>query len=135
MEFAIGLRPVDALTVSANVSYIDAENRTPGTAFRTDLLRRPKETAAFVVDYRLPFGLGIGGTVQIVGDSFDSDSYGSRVRVDGYALASVRAELPIGDRLSIYGRIDNVTDARYQTVAEYGTYGRAAYGGVRVKLD
>ena len=135
VEFAIGLRPVDALTVSANVSYIDAENRTPGTAFRTDLLRRPKETAAFVVDYRLPFGLGIGGTVQIVGDSFDSDSYGSRVRVDGYALASVRAELPIGDRLSIYGRIDNVTDARYQTVAEYGTYGRAAYGGVRVKLD
>ena len=135
VEFAIGLRPVDALTVSANVSYIDAENRTPGTAFRTDLLRRPKETAAFVVDYRLPFGLGIGGMVQIVGDSYDSDSFGSRVQVDGYALASVRAELPIGNRLSIYGRIDNVTDARYQTVAEYGTYGRAAYGGIRVKLD
>lgn len=135
VEFMIGLRPVDALTVSANVSYIDSENRTPGTAFGTALLRRPKETAAFVVDYRLPFGLGIGGTVQIVGDSFDSDSYGSRVRVDGYALASVRAELPIGERLSVYGRIDNVTDARYQTVAEYGTYGRAAYGGIRVKLD
>ncbi|MCP3736442.1 TonB-dependent receptor [Sphingomonas sp. RP10(2022)] len=135
VEVMIGLRPVEALTVSANVSYIDSENRTPGTAFRTDLLRRPKETAAFVVDYRLPFGLGIGGTVQIVGDSFDSDSYGSRVRVDGYALASVRAELPLGERFSIYGRIDNVTDARYQTVAEYGTYGRAAYGGVRVKLN
>lgn len=134
VEFAIGLRPVDALTVSANVSYIDSENRTPGTAFGSDLLRRPKETAAFVVDYRLPFGLGIGGTVQLVGDSFDSDSYGNRVRLDGYALASIRAELPLGDRFSVYGRVDNVTDTRYQAVAEYGTYGRAAYGGVRVKL-
>ncbi|WP_210356942.1 TonB-dependent receptor plug domain-containing protein [Sphingomonas beigongshangi] len=134
VEFAIGLRPVDALTVSANVSYIDSENRTPGTTFGSDLLRRPKETAAFVVDYRLPFGLGIGGTVQLVGDSFDSDSYGNRVRLDGYALASIRAELPLGDRFSVYGRVDNVTDTRYQAVAEYGTYGRAAYGGVRVKL-
>ncbi|WP_447406949.1 TonB-dependent receptor, partial [Clostridium perfringens] len=91
-------------------SYIDSENRTPGAAFRTDLLRRPKQTAAFVIDYRLPFGLGIGGTVQIVGDSVDVDSYGDRVALDGYALASVRAELPLGDRFSIYGRIDNVTD-------------------------
>ncbi|MBI0476780.1 TonB-dependent receptor [Sphingomonas sp. MA1305] len=134
VEVAIGLRPVDALTVSANFSYIDSQNRTPGTSFGTDLLRRPKETAAFVVDYRLPFGLGIGGTVQIVGDSVDSDSYGNRVQVDGYALASIRAELPLGDRFSVYGRIDNLTDERYFTVAEYGTYGRAAYGGIRVKL-
>ncbi len=135
VELAIALRPVEAFTVSANVSYIDSRNRTPGTSFGADLLRRPKETAAFVADYRLPFGLAIGGTVQIVGDSLDVDSNGATVRVDGYALAGVRAELPIGERVSIYGRIDNVTDATYRTAAEYGTYGRAAYGGVRVKLN
>jgi len=134
VELAIALRPVEALTVSANVSYIDSRNRTPGASFGTDLLRRPKETAAFVADYRLPFGLSIGGTVQMVGDSLDYDSNGDLVQVDGYALAGVRAELPVGDRLSIYGRVDNVTDARYQTAAEYGTYGRAAFGGIRVKL-
>ena len=133
VEFTIALRPVDALTLSGNVSYIDSRNRTPGAAFDLDLARRPKETAAVNVDYRLPFGLSVGGTVQMVGDSYDDAA--NSVRLDGYALASLRAELPIGDRLSVYGRVDNLFDEDYRVIAGYGTYGRAAYGGIRVTLD
>ncbi len=43
--------------------------------------------------------------------------------------------MPVNDRLSVYARVDNVWDEQYETVAGYGTLGRAAYGGVRVKLD
>jgi vitamin B12 transporter len=43
--------------------------------------------------------------------------------------------MPVSKIFSVYGRVDNLFDARYQTVAGYGTYGRAAYGGVRVKLN
>ena len=32
------------------------------------------------------------------------------------------------------GAIDNVTDAKYATVYGYGTYGRSAFGGVRVRF-
>jgi vitamin B12 transporter len=46
----------------------------------------------------------------------------------------VRAELPIGERFAVYGRVDNLTDTRYETIAGYGNYGRAAYGGVRLRL-
>ena len=132
VEFTLALRPVDALTLSANYSYIDTENRSIGDNFGNDLARRPKQTASVDADYRFAFGLSIGGTVTMVGDSFDEAS--NTTRLDGYALAGVRAELPIGERFAVYGRVDNLTDSRYETIAGYGNYGRAAYGGVRLRL-
>ena len=133
VEFELALRPIDALTVTGNVSYIDSKNRSPGANFGNDLARRPKETASVSADYRLPFGLSLGGTITMVGDSYDDP--GNFTRLDGYTLASLRAELPVGERLVVYGRVENLFDEKYQTVATYGTPGRAAYGGIRVKLD
>lgn len=131
-EFTLALRPVDALTLTANYSYIHTENRSIGDDFGKTLARRPEQTASVNADYRFPFGLSIGGTVTMVGDSFDDSA--NTVRLDGYALGGVRAEFPIGERFAVYGRVDNITDASYQTIAGYGNYGRAAYGGVRLRL-
>ena len=133
VELELALRPSNALTLTGNVSYIDATNRSAGANLGKDLARRPHETASVDADYRFPFGLRVGGTVTIVGDSFDNAA--NSVRLDGYALASVRAELRVGERFSLYGRVENVADERYQTAAGYGTFGRAAYGGVRIRLD
>ena len=133
VEVEVALHPVEALTVSGNYSYIDAKNRSTGATFGKDLARRPKQTVSVSADYRFPFGLSLGGTVSHVGDSFDDA--GNTVRLDGYVLAGFRAEMAIGHRLSIYGRIDNAFDEKYRTVANYGTDGRAAYGGIRVMLD
>jgi len=132
VEFTLALRPVDALTLTANYSYIDTENRSIGIDFGNNLARRPRQTASVNADYRFGFGLSVGGTVTMVGDSFDDA--GNTARLDGYALAGVRAELPIGERFAVYGRVDNLTDSRYETIAGYGNYGRAAYGGVRLRL-
>ena len=68
-----------------------------------------------------------------VGDSFDDA--GNFNRLDGYVIVGVRAELPIGDRFAIYGRVDNLFDERYTVVRGYGTPGRAAFGGIRLKFD
>ena len=108
-------------------------NRSPGANFGKDLARRPKETVSVSADYRLPFGLSVGGTISHVGDSFDNAA--NTTRLDGYVLAGLRAEMPIGDHFVLYGRVDNLFDEKYQTVAGYGTYGRTAYGGIRVKLN
>ena len=132
VEAELTLRPIDALTFTANYSYIHAENRSAGANLGKDLARRPRQTVNVSLDYRLPFGLSLGGTVSHVSDSFDNAA--NTVRLDGYVLAGVRAEMPIGEHFAIYGRVDNLFDERYQTVATYGTLGRAAYGGVRVKL-
>lgn len=132
VELGLVLRPTSAFTVAGSYSYIDSQNRSAGFE-GNDLARRPRHAVSMSADYRFGFGLALGGTVQVVGDSFD-DAYNS-VRLDGYTLASVRAELPLNERLSLYGRLENAFNERYQVVSGYGTIGRAAYGGVRVRFD
>jgi vitamin B12 transporter len=133
VEIALALKPIDAFTVSANYTYTDAENRSPGANFGNDLARRPRQTVSVSADYRFPFGLSVGGTILTVGDSFDDAA--NAVRLDGYAIASIRAEMPVGEHFSVYGRIENLFDEKYETTAGYGTYGRAAYAGVRLRFD
>ncbi|MEG3181434.1 TonB-dependent receptor plug domain-containing protein [Sphingomonas sp. LT1P40] len=133
VEAALTLKPVEALSFVAAYSYIDARDRSPGTAnFGKRLARRAEQTVSVSVDYDWSFGLSTGATVTVVGDSFDNSA--NTVRLDGYALAGVRASLPLGEHLEVYGRVDNLFDANYATAFGYGVYGRAAYGGVRVRF-
>jgi vitamin B12 transporter len=83
-------------------------------------------------DYDWSFGLSTGATIMMVGDSFDNAA--NTVRLDGYALAGVRASFALTERIEVYGRVDNLFNADYATAFNYGTYGRAAYGGVRARF-
>lgn len=133
VEATLALRPVDALNVTASYSYIDARDRSGRPLFDGKRLpRRAEHAVSLSADYDWSFGLSTGATVTLVGDSFDNAA--NSVRLDGYALAGVRASLPIGQNLELYGRVDNLFDADYATAAGFGTYGRAAYGGVRVSF-
>src|SRR3569623_1869496 len=134
VEFALNARPSDTLTLSASYSFIESKNAAlTDVNFGNDLARRPRQSASVSVDWKPPVGLSVGMTVLMVGDSFDDA--GNFNRLDGYVVAGVRAEMPSGRRFALYGRVDNLFDARYQVVRGYGTPGRAAYGGVRVRFD
>ncbi len=54
--------------------------------------------------------------------------------LDSYAIGTVRASVPVGAHLEVFGRIENVTDADYATAGDYGTAGRSAFVGVRAKM-
>ena len=128
LEFGLTLKPVEALTVQANYSWIDAENRANGLK----LARRPSQSVNASVDYRWAFGLETGATVTHVGDSFDNAS--NTRRLDGYVLVDLRASYPITQGVSLYGRIENLFNEEYETIFRYGTPRRAAYAGVRLSL-
>ncbi|KQM26385.1 MULTISPECIES: TonB-dependent receptor plug domain-containing protein [unclassified Sphingomonas] len=132
LEFALKLKPVEAFTVAAAYTWLDAENRSVGTAnFGRKLARRPANSMTVNADYRWAFGLSTGATVTMIGDSFDNAS--NARRLDGYVLTDLRAAFPVTERVEVYGRVENLFDERYQTIFQYGTPGRAAYGGVRVR--
>lgn len=132
LEFALKLRPVEAFTVAAAYTWLDAENRSAGTAnFGRKLARRPSDSLSVNADYRWGIGLATGATVTMIGDSFDNAS--NARRLDGYVLTDLRASFPVTQRVDVYGRVENLFDARYQTIFQYGTPGRAAYGGVRLR--
>jgi vitamin B12 transporter len=128
VEAMLTLKPVDALTVTAAYSYIDARDRDTGSR----LPRRPTNAVSVSADYDWSFGLSTGATLTMVSDSFNNATLTQRL--DGYALLGVRASFPITQNLEIYGRIDNLFDEEYATVYGYNTYGRSAFGGVRVRF-
>ena len=114
-------------------SYIDTENRTPGSSARgNELARRPAHALTVSADWQTPVGLVVGGDIRLVGDSFDDAA--NLVPLDGYALADVRASFPFGNNFELFGRVENVTDANYVEVAGYATQGRAAYIGARLRM-
>jgi vitamin B12 transporter len=70
-----------------------------------------------------------------VSDSADNDFQTfTRTALDGYTLATIRARVPIGEKFEVYGRVENLFDAAYETVSGYGTYGRTGHIGVRAKF-
>lgn len=132
-EFALTLRPVDALTLQATHGIVDTRNRTPGSStFDLRLPRRPEHSTSVLVDYRWRFGLEIGFTITNVSRSFENA--GNTVPLPGYTLADIRAALPVGDRLEITARIENLFDEVYETALRFGQPGRAAYIGARVRV-
>ena len=80
-------------------------------------------------DWETVWGVSVGASLLMVGDSFDNAS--NSVRIDGYALVGLRAAVEVIDGVELFGRVDNLFDVSYETVAGYGTYGRSAYAGVR----
>ncbi len=118
----------ERFSVRAAYTFLDATNRATGK----QLARRPRHALSASADWTTPLaGLALGADLRLVGDSFDDA--GNFTRLDGHALLTLRATVPLGEHLELYGRVENVTDAQYQTVAGYGSYGRSAYGGVRLK--
>jgi vitamin B12 transporter len=132
VEIGLIIRPSDDLDVRVNYALVDATTRSPGANFGNQLARRPRDKASFVADWRSPLGLKLGATIALTGDSFDNINNGFANRLDGYWLTTVRAAFPITDRFEVYGRVENLFDEDYTIVKGYNTYGRAAYGGVRV---
>ncbi len=128
IEFGLILKPVEALTVQANYSWIDAENRADGLR----LARRPSQSINASVDYKWVSGLETGATVTHVGNSFDNES--NTRRLEGYVLVDLRTSYPITKGISLYGRIENLFDEQYETIFRYGTPRRAAYAGIRLNF-
>jgi vitamin B12 transporter len=128
VEAFIEMRPTNRLTATLNYSLIDAKNRVTGAR----LIRRPVNSINGAIDWKARDWLNLGASVQTVGDSLDG--FGGGIRLDGYTLVGLRAAVSLGDRFELYGRVENLFDARYTVVSGYGTLGRNSHIGVRAKF-
>ena len=132
LEAGFNLNPTKRLDVRASYTLVNAINQTDGGNFGNRQALRPQHSASLTIDWRTSVGLSVGGSVLIIGDSFDNAA--NTVRLDGYALVGVRASMPLTDVIEVYGRVDNLFDAEYTTVARYNSFGRNAAIGVRAKF-
>ena len=142
VEVEAGASPFDGLRLRAAYAYVDAQDRSAGTAnFGNQLARRPQHAGTLSVDWApAPETIGapvIGGDLRIVGDAFDDA--GNNKRLDGYTVADLRVSVPLGliagERpVEVFGRVENVFDEQYQTAAGYAQAPRGFFAGIRVGL-
>jgi vitamin B12 transporter len=129
VELELGVRLGERLRAQAAWSFVKATDRANGK----DLARRPRHALSLSADWRtLLHDLTLGADLRAVSHSFDDA--GNFVQLPGHALLTLRASLPVTDRIELYGRIENVTDKRYQTAAGYGAPGRSAYLRARARF-
>lgn len=131
LELGFVLNPTRSLRVEANYANVDATNRSaPNEGKRLPL--RPVDSASVSADWTTPIGLKVGATAWLVGDSFDDAA--NAVSIDGYQRLDLRASLPLSDMIELFGRVENLTNAHYETVAGYNTAGRSAFIGARFRM-
>jgi vitamin B12 transporter len=118
------------LSVKANYTYTRSRNDVPGSPLRGDHLpRRPEHQADIDVTYAWDNGGTLGGEIRYVGRSYDNAA--NTTVLASYTLLDLRASYPVTDAIEVFGRVENVFDEDYLTIANYGSTGRAAYLGVR----
>lgn len=120
----------ERLRIAANYTGMDPRNEVRGSAnFGRQLPRRARETANADVTYSWNFGLTTTVAVQRVGRSFDDAA--NTFELDAYTLVDLRAAYEYSPALQIYGRIENLFDASYETTRRYGSIGRGGFAGFR----
>ena len=136
IELTGEVRPVEGLRISANYTYLDAqEQRIAGTA-RLREARRPKGAGNLFADYETG-PLTLGASLAYVGKRKDTDFDlfpSPVVTLDSYVLAGAKIAYAITPNIEAFGRIENAFDDKYQDAVGYATPGRTVYAGIRVRL-
>lgn len=114
--------------VNLAYTYLDATNEDTGA----QLARRQKNNFYASLDKSWALGLKLGADLRVGGGRYDDTA--NTYYLDGYVVAGVRASYAVTDNIEVYGRVENLFDEHYEVVRTYGTPGRSAYAGVRVKL-
>jgi vitamin B12 transporter len=116
--------------LKASYTHLAAED----LAKNVGLLRRPRDKGMAALVYSGFPGLELEARLNVVGPRPDYDFVTSRrVTLSTYARLDVFADYKVNELVSVFARIENIGDARYEEIYNYGTPGRSVYGGVRMK--
>jgi vitamin B12 transporter len=133
IELQANWKVTDRLDLTANYTFDDTEDRSPGSPSEdSQLARRPKNSGNLTVGYLWPIKLRTDAAVRYAGQSYDDDTHINLLK--SYTLLDLRVSYPLRDNIELYGRVENLTDQHYETTFQYGTLGRAGYAGVRLSF-
>lgn len=101
---------------------------------RQELLRRPRHKASATATWTPMEKLTLSATLIYVGPWVDGnrDFSVSRLKARGATLVYLAAEYKATDKVTVFGRIDNLFDKRWENPVGFLAPGFGAFGGVRV---
>ena len=132
LELGMQVHDWQGFDVALSYTYLDATNALTGA----QLPRRTKNNMLVSIDKRWDVngvgGLRLGGELRVGGGRWDDAA--NSLRVEGNTVVNLRGSYAVTRNVEVYARLDNAFDEHYEVVRLYGTPGRSAYAGVRVKM-
>jgi len=127
-EFEYFKRIDDDLLISLNYIKLSAKDKDG-----KNLARKPKDSLKLSYDYYPLEDLHVGIYGEYIGERYDKkDNQGSQT--GKYTVINMATNYRISDNLSVYAKVDNVTDKYYQVVDGYTTAPLSAYAGIKAKF-
>jgi vitamin B12 transporter len=130
VETFIAVALTERLKARVNYTYTDAIDDTTGL----ELLRRPKHKASLNLIWLPIDRLSLSATLLYVGSQVDGNRSFSvqRLDTDPYFVVNVAADYDLGRGFTVFARIDNLLDERYENPTGFQRPGFGVFGGVRV---
>ena len=137
LETELRAQPISDLVFTASYTYLDAEKTSSvdiNQPVGARLPRRPRNEVYVSASYLWWKKLRTTIAAKFVNAREELNFGGPNFDIEDYSFVNVAAEYEINSHMSIFGRIDNLTDEHYAEVFGFPNLGRAAYAGMRVRF-
>jgi vitamin B12 transporter len=124
--------PTAALNLRADYTWTIAGD----DIHQEELLRRPRNKATVSAAWRATRRLRLTASALYVGAWVDGNRDFSieRLMASPYATVNLAGDYDLGHGLTLFARVDNLLDRRYEEPVGFDKPGIGAYGGLRVAL-
>jgi len=120
----------DNLRLRADYTYLEAFDETTGE----ELKRRPRHKATLSAGWKPSDPLLLTASVSYFSTALDYDRPTfAAVTVADYALVNLAADFAVNANVSLFGRIDNLLDKKYENPAGFEGNGLGAFAGVKLR--
>jgi vitamin B12 transporter len=129
VESFVVWRPTGALSLRGDYTY----TRAWDDILNQELLRRPQNKATLAAEWRATSKATLTGTLLYVGPWIDGnrDFTIPRLTAPGYVTVNVTGEYKADAHWTLFGRLTNLLDRRYQEPIGFLAPGFGAFGGVK----
>ena len=135
LETELKVKPWPDLTITATYTYLDTEKTSAADISQPQgarLPRRPRNEVYISASYLWCKKLRTTAEAKFVNAREELNFGLPNFDIEDYSFVNLAAEYEINAHLSIFGRIDNLTNEHYAEVFGFPALGRAAYGGVKL---
>ena len=135
VEAELEVRPLPDLAFSASYTYLEAEKTSAADITQLPgarLPRRPRHEVYLSGSYLWGGKLRTTLEAKFVSAREELNFGGPNFDIEDYSVANFAAEYACNTHLTLFGRVDNLTNERYAEVFGFPALGRAVYGGFRL---
>src|SRR6266480_4783617 len=137
LEAELRAQPIADVMFTASYTYLDAEKTSSADVSQLQgarLPRRPRNEVYVSASYLWCKRLRTTAEAKFVNAREELNFGGPNFDIEDYNFVNIAAEYEVNPHLSIFGRIDNLTNEHYAEVFGFPALGRAAYGGVKLRF-